>query len=69
MDLKNINMDPVKDWQIQIIIITNGKVLIISNLRIIINMYDLAVKHFIGKIKKSIYWNTEKEQICQNMPI
>ncbi len=43
------------------IILTNEKALIISDLRIIMNMYDLVVKHSIGKIKKSIYWNTEKE--------
>ncbi len=49
MDLKNINMAS------RIIILTNGKALIISNLRIIINMYDLVVKNSIGKIKKSIY--------------
>ncbi len=29
-------------------------------------MYDLVVENSIGKIKKSIYWKTEKEQICQN---
>ncbi len=54
MDLKNINMAPVNDWKIKIIILTNGKALLISDLRIIMNMYDLVVKN-IGKILKSIY--------------
>ncbi len=38
MDLKNINIAPVKDWKIQIIILSNGKALIISDLRIVMNM-------------------------------
>ncbi len=54
MDLKNINMAPAKDWKIQIIILTNGKALIISDLRIIKNMYDLGVKNSIGN--KMLLW-------------
>ncbi len=67
MILKNINMSPVKDWSIQIMILTYRKALIISDLRIIMNMTWL--ENSIGKIKKCIYWKTEKEQICQNMAI
>ncbi len=50
-------------------ILTNGNALIISDWRIIMNMYDLVVENSIGKIKKSVYWKTEKEHICQNMAI
>ncbi len=32
-------------------------------------MYDLVVKGCIGETKTCIYWNTEKEQICQTIPI